>query len=104
MEERLDRSDRECLCPKVSGLPICICGAAQRARQTSRQQPTDCSSQRLEPAGKPITYLGFILLEMIAHKIARILSGDPNHRDHWEDIAGYAELVVREIDGEWRQW
>jgi hypothetical protein len=37
-------------------------------------------------------------LEMIAHKIARILSGDPNHKDHWEDIAGYAELVVRELE------
>jgi hypothetical protein len=37
-------------------------------------------------------------LEMIQHKIGRILSGNPNERDHWADIAGYAELVVREID------
>ena len=26
-------------------------------------------------------------LDMIAHKIARILNGDPNHHDHWHDIA-----------------
>ncbi len=32
-------------------------------------------------------------LEMIAHKIARILVGDPNHGDSWHDIAGYAKLV-----------
>jgi hypothetical protein len=32
-------------------------------------------------------------LEHIATKIGRILSGDPNHRDHWEDIQGYARLV-----------
>lgn len=32
-------------------------------------------------------------LEMIQHKIARILSGDPNHNDHWDDLAGYAKLV-----------
>ena len=32
-------------------------------------------------------------LEMIVHKIARILSGDPNHKDHWADIQGYARLV-----------
>lgn len=32
-------------------------------------------------------------LEMIAHKIARILSGDPNYADNWHDIAGYAKLV-----------
>lgn len=31
-------------------------------------------------------------LEMIAHKIGRILAGDPDFRDHWDDIAGYAKL------------
>ena len=31
-------------------------------------------------------------LEMIAHKIGRILAGDPDFRDHWADIAGYATL------------
>jgi hypothetical protein len=31
-------------------------------------------------------------LELIAMKIARILSGDHNFRDHWDDIEGYAEL------------
>jgi hypothetical protein len=36
-------------------------------------------------------------LSMIAHKIGRILAGDPNHRDHWDDIAGYARLVVRTL-------
>ena len=32
-------------------------------------------------------------LEMIAHKIGRILNGDPNYADSWHDIAGYAKLV-----------
>lgn len=32
-------------------------------------------------------------LEMIAHKIARILNGDPNYADSWVDIAGYSKLV-----------
>lgn len=36
-------------------------------------------------------------LEMIAHKIARILNGNPNYRDHWDDIAGYATLVAEEL-------
>ena len=31
-------------------------------------------------------------LEMIAVKISRILCGDPNLEDHWDDIAGYAML------------
>lgn len=32
-------------------------------------------------------------LEMIVHKIGRILNGDPNYDDSWVDIAGYAKLV-----------
>lgn len=31
-------------------------------------------------------------LEMICCKMARILSGDPNYQDSWQDIAGYALL------------
>lgn len=32
-------------------------------------------------------------LEMILHKIARILNGDPNYKDNWHDIQGYAKLA-----------
>lgn len=32
-------------------------------------------------------------LEMIAHKIGRILNGDPEYMDSWDDIQGYARLV-----------
>jgi hypothetical protein len=31
-------------------------------------------------------------VEMILHKIGRIICGNPDHRDHWVDIAGYATL------------
>jgi hypothetical protein len=33
-------------------------------------------------------------LEMIAHKVGRILSGDPNFEEHWVDIAGYAQRIA----------
>lgn len=39
-------------------------------------------------------------LEMIAHKIGRIINGDPEYVDSWEDIAGYAQLVVNNLRGE----
>lgn len=32
-------------------------------------------------------------LDMIAHKIGRIICGNPNHPDSWIDIAGYATLA-----------
>jgi len=38
--------------------------------------------------------------EMIAHKLGRIINGDPNYADSWHDIAGYAGLVERELNGE----
>jgi hypothetical protein len=38
-------------------------------------------------------------LEMIAHKIGRILNGDPDYDDSWKDIAGYAELVAKRLQG-----
>lgn len=37
-------------------------------------------------------------LEAIAAKIARILSGNCFDKDHWQDISGYATLVVRQIE------
>ena len=39
-------------------------------------------------------------LDMIAHKIARIINGDPNYADNWVDIAGYATLVASRLEKE----
>jgi hypothetical protein len=36
-------------------------------------------------------------LEVVADKVARILCGDPSFSDHWQDGAGYFELVVRDL-------
>lgn len=38
-------------------------------------------------------------LEMIAHKIGRIVNGDPDYADSWVDIAGYAQLVADRLQG-----
>lgn len=44
-------------------------------------------------------------LEMLAHKVGRILNGDPDYHDSWHDIIGYTKLVadtlrpVNNIDG-----
>lgn len=39
-------------------------------------------------------------LDMIAHKIGRIVNGDPRYADSWVDIAGYAKLVADRLQGE----
>lgn len=38
-------------------------------------------------------------VDMILHKIARVLNGDPNYSDNWHDIQGYAKLVEQRITG-----
>lgn len=38
-------------------------------------------------------------LEMIVHKIGRIVNGNPDKVDHWTDIAGYAKLVADRLQG-----
>lgn len=38
-------------------------------------------------------------LDMICHKIGRIINGDPDYDDSWVDIAGYAKLVSNRLQG-----
>lgn len=42
-------------------------------------------------------------LSMIAHKIGRIINGDPYYADSWVDIAGYAKLVSDRLEGKGEQ-
>ncbi len=37
-------------------------------------------------------------LEMIAHKLGRILNGNPHYKDSWTDIIGYAKLIEQELE------
>lgn len=39
-------------------------------------------------------------LEMTAHKIGRILNGDPCYEDSWHDIGGYTRLVEQRLQTE----
>lgn len=36
-------------------------------------------------------------LDMICSKMARIMNGDPNYPDNFDDIAGYATLVANRL-------
>lgn len=39
-------------------------------------------------------------LEMVAHKIGRILNGNPDFHDSWFDIVGYTKLVADRLEHE----
>ncbi len=38
-------------------------------------------------------------LDMICHKIGRIINGQSDYADSWIDIAGYAKLVADRLEG-----
>ncbi len=49
----------------------------------------------------PLTPTQVTSVQMIVYKLCRILNGKANHKDHWKDISGYADLISRMLkDGE----
>ena len=76
---------------------------AERGNQHGKFSENAKFSQRVKklmranPAWSRLNLQQREALEMIAHKISRILAGDPNHTDHWHDIAGYATLAELSI-------
>lgn len=54
------------------------------ARRKGRKQ-RDLSAPQLET------------IDMILHKIGRVIAGDPDIHDHWDDMAGYATIASKEI-------
>ena len=60
-----------------------------RISQALKETMRACSGwERLTPAMRES-------LEMDAHKVGRILAGDPDFSDHWLDRAGYASLIAK---------
>ena len=52
-----------------------------------------CNKHRAEQELYPLQDFQQEGLDMILHKIARIINGDATYEDNWHDIQGYAKLV-----------
>ena len=48
--------------------------------------------------GKSFAFDQAEALDMICHKLGRIVNGDPDYADSWVDIAGYAKLVADRLE------
>lgn len=53
--------------------------------------------ERHDRGQRPLTAKEREALEMIFHKIGRILAGQPEFADHWDDIGGYAKLPNKDV-------
>lgn len=54
----------------------------------------------LEIMGRTLTMEQQEALDMVFHKIGRMVAGDANFIDHWDDLAGYSTLVAKILRGE----
>lgn len=57
------------------------------------------SIMRVAPKWEYLTDSQKEALEMVAHKLGRILNGDPGYLDSWVDVVGYTQLVVSQLEG-----
>ncbi len=66
---------------------------------TITQRLKDIIDSNLKHRDKVLTDDQQEALDMICHKIGRIVNGDPDYADSWDDIAGYAKLVGDRLKG-----
>lgn len=66
------------------------------------QQLKQVAAKQLHHRGKVLVADQQEALDMIFHKIGRIINGDPDYADSWIDIAGYAKLVADRLEGKER--
>lgn len=52
----------------------------------------DGQQERISAGRLPMTEYQVNALHMIAQKMSRIISGDADYADNWDDIAGFAQL------------
>jgi hypothetical protein len=53
----------------------------------------------IEDRQTPLAFDQREAIDMIIHKLGRIINGNPDKVDHWVDIAGYAKLVADRLEG-----
>lgn len=63
------------------------------------QDLKDCIQAHLAARSKVLAADQKEALDMICHKLGRIINGDPDYADSWHDIAGYAQLVEDRLNG-----
>ena len=56
----------------------------------------------VEQRGTSLAFDQLEAIDMIIHKLGRIVNGNPDKVDHWDDIAGYATLVSDRLKGKAR--
>ena len=97
------------LAPSLNSIPIQLKGTTmdiinERAKTHGDYKTTSAWSQSLKDMFRSSGNWTNLndgqreALEMIAVKLARLLNGNPQFPDHWDDIAGYGKLGATSIE------
>lgn len=79
---------------------------AERGKRYGNFADHACVTQKIKAALQAgcswhrLTYAQREALEMVAHKLGRIVNGDPGYKDSWTDIIGYTRLVEETLPEE----
>ena len=97
------------LAPSLNNIPIQLKGTTmniinERAKTHGDYKSTAAWSQSLKDMFRSSGNWNTMTdgqkeaLEMIAVKLARLLNGNPQFPDHWDDLAGYGQLGAASIE------
>lgn len=75
-----------------------LANLSQTLTAIAKQHYVSVRTKEGQPPAQPMPNFMAESLQMINHKIARIINGNENHIDSWQDIAGYAQLVVNILE------
>lgn len=53
----------------------------------------------IQKRGTALAFDQLEAIDMIIHKLGRIINGNPDNVDSWRDVAGYATLVADRLEG-----
>ena len=59
-----------------------------------------CLRQGIDASPNIFSPAQMYALDMFMNKVSRIVMGNPNEPDHWQDIVGYATLALEDIKQE----
>jgi len=105
LQAAMNRVDEEINRPQLPGVAQLKAILEDRGRTHGNFQDNAYVSQRLKATVRefraqqdpPLPADMAEAVDMICLKLSRIVTGDPNTRDHWDDIAGYAQLIARRL-------
>lgn len=72
---------------------------ADHARATQRLKAVihDELARRKARKQRDLSAVQLETLDMLMHKTGRVLAGEPDTHDHWDDMAGYSTLASKDI-------